>query len=387
MPSPSFLYRPRCAWRHTLSPTFVCAVLLAAVAGPAQAAEGFKLRFPLSGTLGGEMAGRADQPGFFGSLVSTQIELDKVTDDSGQPRQIVRSGAFATPAPVAGVVRTARYSGTVNTDFRQSQTNANLVLGYLTEAQLGGGRWSFVVNLPYTTRLDRRLRLSGSTPTLTPLSPTLSSPPLPAGVPAAAQAAAQSGFDTAYQAQLGAQSAAGSGVVDGLGDAEFTAAWVRQGDELRVAAGATLALPTGRYDAAQAINIGFGNFYTLRPTVAVAWQASEAWTLAARGSLGLNTRNRDNDWRSGDFAALDLAAACRSAYGVWGPHLILVRQYRDDDGGTQGANRFSATGAGAFFTTRVPSAGLALNLSWMRMVSAKNALSGSFYQLRASRAF
>lgn len=374
--------KSRPGWQALVACAAACSAATAV-----HAADGFKLRFPLSGTLGGEIAVATETPGFFGSVVATQIELDKVTDGNGDPRQVASSGVFATPTPIAGRVRTATWAGTAETDFRQSQTNANLILGYLTEGHYGGGRLSFVLNLPYTTRLDRRLTLSGPTPTLSTLSPALTSPPLPAGTAAAAQAAAQAGFSTAYQAQLGVQSAAGSGVVDGLGDAELTAAWVGRAEGLRVVTGVTLAVPTGRYDAAKSINVGFGNFYTLRPGVALAYNPAPAWMLGLRASMGFNTRNRDNHIRSGDFGALDLALAYRSSFGVFGPHVLMVRQVSDDLGGSVGPNRFAATGLGGFFTTRVPGVDAALNLYYMTMVNARNALSGSFYQLRLSKAF
>jgi hypothetical protein len=176
-------------------------------------------------------------------------------------------------------------------------------------------------------------------------------------------------------------------VVDGFGDAEVTGAWAWQGDATRVVAGATLALPTGDYDPASSINVGFGNCYTLRPGVAVAYTPGPAWTLGARASLGFNTRNKDNQVRSGNFAALDLAAAWRTPVGVFGPHVLHVQQVQDDSGGQFGGNRFSATGAGAFYTTLVPPLGAALNVSYLQMVRSRNALSGSFVQLRLSKAF
>lgn len=363
------------------------ALLLGVFAGKAAAADGFRLRFPLSGTLGGEIVAPVNKPGWFGSLVVTQIEIDKVTDGSGNARVDTVSGTFATPQPVAGAVRTATYSGTVGFDARQSQTLTNLMFGYLTDQTYGGGRLLVHFNLPYATRLDQGLTLSGQTPTLSPLSPPLTSPPLPPGAAAQVQGAAQAGFNNAYQASLASGSAAGTGVISGFGDAEVTGAWVYQQDRIKLVAGATVSIPTGDYDSRSAVNVGYGNYYTLRPGVAVAWSPSQDWTIGGRASLGFNTRNRDNDIRTGNFAALDLAAAYRTPIGVVGPHLIHVRQYQDDSGGNFGANRFNATGAGVFFATLVPPIGAVLNVSYMQMLEAKNALSGSFLQLRLSKAF
>jgi hypothetical protein len=343
----------------------------------AHAAEGFKPRFPLSGTLGGEIVAPLDRPGWYGSAVVTQIEIDKVTDDSGEARKQLVSGSFATP-PIAGSVRTASYAGTVDVDARQSQTQWNFMVGYLSEETFAGGRFTALFNLPYTTRLNRRLTLSGETPTLSALSPA---------VPAPVQAATQAAFGTAYQANLAAQSAAGTRVLEGFGDAEISGGWAYQQDKLKVLASTTLALPTGQYDANSTVNIGFGNFYTLRPSIAAAYSLNDSVTLGARTSLGFNTRNKDNEVRSGNFAVLDLAAVFRTPIGVLGPHVIHAQQYQDDSGGIYGPNRFRATGVGAFFTTLISPISAALNLSFMQMVDSRNAMSGSFIQARLSKAF
>ena len=367
--------------------TLIATTFIGSFAGTALAADGFKVRFPLSGTLGGEIVAQVDNPGFFASASLTQIEVDKVTGGDGNAIQQTKSGGFATPAPIAGAVRTATYSGTVGIDLKQSQTNANLILGYQTDKGYAGGHLLLALNLPFTTRLSRQITYSGLTPTLSTLSPALTSPPLPAGTGAAAQASAQAGFSKAYQAQLGALSTAGTGTVDGLGDAEVTAAWTYRKGDLKVVTGLTLAMPTGRYDAASQINIGFGNFYTLRPGVAVAYNPAANWTVGARGSLGFNTRNKDNQIKSGNYGALDLAAAYRSPIGVFGSHVLLVKQHADDDGGAFGANRFSSNGAGVFFTTLIPRIETAINVSYLTTISSRNALSGSFYQVRVSKAF
>jgi hypothetical protein len=363
------------------------AAVLSTFADAALAADGFKVRFPLSGTLGGEIVAQVDNPGFFASVSLTQLEVDKITDNTGNSFQQVKSGGFATPAPIAGAVRTASYTGTTAVDLNQSQAIANLVLGYQSEKHFGGGRLLVALNLPYTVRLNRDVSYNGQTPTLSTLAPALNSPPLPAGTAAAAQAGAQAGFNSAYQTQLKALSSAGSGVLEGAGDAEISVGWIYRKDDLKVVTGLTLALPTGKYDAASALNIGFGNFYTLRPGAAVAYNPSPNWTLGARASMAFNTRNTDNQLRSGDYLALDLAAAYRSPIGVFGPHVLMVKQFTDDTGGALGANRFSSTGAGVFFTTLIPQLGAAVNLSYLTTLSSRNALSGSFYQIRLSKAF
>jgi hypothetical protein len=364
------------------------AALLAAVLwslpGASTAADGFRVRYPLSGSLGGDLLASAERPGFFGSAVLTRIAVDKVTDDAGEARQQVKQGSITT-LPIAGLARTTTYSGSVAVDVAQLQTAGNLFFGYLSEPLEGGSHWSLLVNLPYTTRLVRQARFSGETPALSTLSPALTSPPLPPGAPAAAQAKVQAAFDTTYQASLLAQSENTSGRAQGLGDAEISAAWLKRQGGLKWTAGLTLTLPTGKYDSQDPLSIGFGRFHTLRPGVAAAWEASSAWTLGGRASLGFNSRNRDNQIKSGNFASLDLAAACRTSVGAFGPHLLWVHQYTDDQGGPLGANRFSTTSAGGFYATSLQ--GVGLNLAYMQVVNSRNALSGSFLQMRASTAF
>lgn len=365
-----------------LSRSACAAAVLFAMAGQTLAADGWKVRFPLSGSLGGEIVANKLTPGFYGSVVATQIEVDKVTGDDGQTLTVPKAGPFSTsPNLIAGQVRTASYSGTVTMDVKQSQTVSNILLGYLSETEYSGGRINLTLNIPYMS-LNRTLTASGATPTLTTLTPAL---PPPAA--AAAQATVQGQFSTAYQAQLAAGSTAASGTAAGIGDVEITGAWVQATDDMKIVLGATMAMPTGKYDQSNPLNIGYGNFYTLRPGGAVSVKADENLTLGARASLGINSPNVDNGVRSGNFWALDLAAAYRTPIGVFGPHLMQVTQYEDDQGGTYGANRFNATGAGVFFTTLIEPINAGLNLSYMKMMDSRNALSGTFVQIRLSKAF
>ena len=356
--------------------------LLSTLAGQAFAADGWKVRFPLSGSLGGEIVASKLVSGVYGSVVATQVEVDKVTGDDGQTLTVPKVGPFSTaPNLVAGAVRSASYSGTVTMDVKQSQTVGNILLGYLSESEYAGGRLNLTVNIPYMS-LNRTLNASGATPALTALTPAV-----PAPSTAVVQATVQGQFSTAYQAQLAASSVAASGTAAGLGDIELTGAWVQATDDMKLVVGATLALPTGKYDQSNPLSIGYGNFYTLRPGGAVSVKPNEDLTLGARASMGINSGNTDNGVRSGNFWALDLAAAYRTPVGVFGPHLMQVTQYEDDQGGAFGANRFNATGAGVFFTTLIEPISAGLNISYMKMVDSRNALSGSFLQLRLTKAF
>ena len=365
------------------------AAAMFAIAGQTYAADGWKLRFPLSGSLGGEIAAKQLTPGLYGSVVATQIEVDKVTGGDGNALKLAQANAFSQavtspPSPIAMTVNSS-FSGSATVAVKQSQTVSNILLGYLTETEYAGGRLNLMVNIPYMS-LNRTFSLTGDTPKLAPLSSSVPGPQA-AAVAAGLQTTIQGQFALKYQAQLAANSTAASGSAADLGDMEVTGAWVRQTDDMKIIVGATLAMPTAKYDKNSVLNTGFGNYYTLRPGVAVSGRASEDLTLGAKVSLGLNSPNNDNGVRTGNFVGLDLAAAYLTPVGVFGPHVMYVSQYEDDQGGTFGGNRFNATGAGVFYTTLIRPINAGLNFSYMQMLNTRNALSGSFVQIRLTKAF
>jgi hypothetical protein len=84
-----------------------------------------------------------------------------------------------------------------------------------------------------------------------------------------------------------------------------------------VLSGASLVLPTGKYSATTGPDIGVGNFTTLHPTIQVAYLPTPDIGIATKLSLGLNTRNRDNDLRSGNWVGLVLAAVYKRLSASW----------------------------------------------------------------------
>ncbi|WP_048439934.1 transporter [Caenimonas sp. SL110] len=364
------------SWR----PISTCG-LAVVFAQAAFAADGFKLRYPLAGSLGAELLAPADRSGWFGNIGVTHVTAGKLTDDTGERRQQGVSGPFV--APIAGQTRTASFTGVVDVDARQEQSRVNLVLGYRTGPALAGGRWAFAVSLPYTLNLDRTLALTGSTPTLTSLQPAV-----PAAAAQQAQAGAQASFDTAFQADLATRSARGTFEgKHGLGDMDVALFWQKQIQEVKVAVGASLGIPTGEHDPAAPANIGFGRYVTLRPSVLLAYSPNDVLTVGSRLTVGLNSRNTDSDIRSGNFVAIEAGAALRTSFGAVGSQLVRVQQFQDDSGGIYGANRFRSTGIGVFYTVPVRALDLALTLQYMKMLETRNAQTGAFYQMRLSKQF
>lgn len=158
-------------------------------------------------------------------------------------------------------------------------------------------------------------------------------------------------------------------------------------EQLRVLAGASLVLPTGRYDARSGPDIGYGNFYTFRPAVQVGYLPTPDIAFAAKLTLGFNTRNEDNDLRSGNWAGLESAAAYKTRIGAMGLHTVYVQQFQDDSNNPWGASRFRMFNAGGFFTTKVPGIDAALTLQFMKTTDSRNAKAGDFSQVRLIKVF
>lgn len=345
-----------------------CAAL---AGGAAKAAEGFEPRYNLAGSLGGELFVPPDQAGWAGLLAVTRIRVDKVTGDDGNKLgEPIPGGAVPLPgAPPALYPSYGAQRATI--DGSGTFTRSDLVLAYLTPDQYAGGRIAFVLDLPYA-RKHQSIVAGAATPALQ-WNPA---------VPGATQAAVQGQFGAQYQGALAAQGASASGDISGFGDVELQAGWLYVGEKWRVLAGGSLILPTGKYDSGPAPDIGAGNFTTLRPTLQLGYLATPALAVAAKLSLGLNTRNRDNQLRSGNWAGLELAAGYKTPIGIVGLHGIHLRQYQDDDNNPLGASRFRSTNTGAFFTTRIAPIDTVVTIQYIATTASRNAKAGTFAQIR-----
>lgn len=351
-----------------------CAAL--AGAGHANAAEGFEPRYNLAGSLGGELFAPPDQTGWAAGVAATHIRIDKVTGDDGKKlTQTVPGGAVPLPGAPAALYPSYG-AGNAVIDGTGTFDRWDLGLAYLTPERIGGGRLVFVLDVPFARK--RQSIVAGAQ------SPVLNWAP---GVPGAMQTAVQEQFSTQYQAGLGAQGASASGDVTGIGDVEMQFGWQYVGAQVNVLAGASLILPTGKYDAGPAPDIGAGNFTTLRPAMQIGYLPTPDVALGAKLSLGLNTRNRDNHLRSGNWAGLELAAGYKTPIGIVGLHALHLRQYQDDDNNPLGASRFRSTNAGAFFTTKIAPIDAIVTIQYIGTTQSRNAKDGKFTQIRLIKLF
>jgi len=359
-----------------LKHTVVCGSLLAGVLGYAHAAEGFEPRYNLAGSLGGEIFAPPDQTGWALGMAVTRVPVRRVTGGDGKDMVLPVPGATLAVPGLPAALHPSYAAGSSTVFGEGSMTRSDLAIGYLSKEQYGGGRLAFLLDLPFI-RKEQHIGIAGATPGLS----------WPAPMPAAMQAGVAGQFRSQYQDALAAQGAATTGTVHGLGDAELMAGWQYVGEQLRVLAGAALVLPTGKYSADPYPDAGTGNFRTLRPALQVAYLPTPRLALGAKLSLGLNTRNRDNQLRSGNWAGLELAAGYMTPIGVIGLHALRVQQYQDDDNNPYGPARFRSTNAGAFFTTRLPVLDAVMTLQYIDTTASRYAKHGSFTQLRLIKLF
>lgn len=361
-------------------PTLLAACGLAYLASslaPANAAEGFAVRYNMAGTVGGEMFAPKDVSGIIGAVVLTSANIDRITGSDGNAITTpVPGGVVPLPSPTPSALYPTYGASSPALSYKLRANVFNLALAYLSAEKYGGGQLAVAFTLPYATK-KQTTSVSGPTPALT-FSPL---------IPAATQAAVSQQFGSHYQSQLVAGGEASTGQVTGIGDAEVAVGWRKATETYKVVMQMGLSLPTGKYDKGAGPDIGFGNFYTLKPEVTGTYFITDSLALSARLGLGLNTKNRDNGWRSGNWANAELALGYKTSLGVIGVHTIQLRQTQNDSGTIYGANRYRTDNAGVFLTTLVPGINAALTAQYMKTFSSRNAIEGDYVQLRLSKLF
>ena len=364
-------------------------VCLLACSLSAQAAEGYKLRQAPVGAFGGEIAAPADNTGFFGTASLTQLQIYKLADANGNN---------VAPAPIAPIqlnpalpYKVAFPTGSLA--FNQDQTQLNVVGGYLTESKYADGHVAFAINVPFIQQ-KRTFIVTQPAGTLTPAATV---PPLsPAIVGQLTAGTAQA--NAAVQAKILATGASQNLETSGVGDTELSTVWIRHVDRLKVAAGVSLFVPTGSYDKNRGPNPGFGNFYTLRPGVAVTYnlnpkQSDESWdagvTIAGRVSYGINSRNKDTDYRSGNFIYSEGGIVKVNGDWAYGVNVFTIQQISDDtgSGATLGGNRYKTNGVGPFISFKLPGKDAGFNLQYSDNYGGRNAIVAKSLQLRFVKAW
>ena len=361
----------------------------------AHAAENYKLRQAPLGSFGGDIATPADKPGFFGTAAFSQLTIEGIKGPTGE--------ALTRPSGVSGVplglinpafaplnaIRASVADGAVS--LTQDQTQLNVAAGYLTESKYADGRIAFVANLPFVKQ-SRTVLLTYPNATFSPDSPALS-------------AANRGLINAGFQARAKAASDAATGDASGMGDTELSAVWIRHTDKLKVAAGISVFVPTGKYsvarDTALQANPGFGDFYTIRPGVAFTYnlnpsQAHQDWdagvTIAGRVAYGMNTVNKDTHYTSGNCIYSEAAIVKVSGNWAVGMNVFSTQQVTDDRySGTDTTKtvngRYQTLGAGPFVSFKIPGQDAGINFQMNNNFEGKNAINVKSYQIRLIKAF
>ena len=364
-------------------------VALMACSFNAQAAESYKLRQAPVGAFGGEIAASADKPGFFGTASLTSLQIYSIADAAGNdvappaisPIQLNPALPYKVAFPAGKLA------------FNQDQTQLNLVGGYLTESTYGNGHVAFAINLPFIQQ-KRTYVVTQPAGTLTP---AVTVPPLSPAIVGQLNAGTAAA-NAQVQARIAAASAIQNLEVSGMGDTELSTVWVRHADRLKVAAGVSLFVPTGSYDKNRGPNPGFGNFYTLRPGVAVTYNLNPkhtdaSWdagvTIAGRVSYGINTRNKDTDYKSGNFIYAEGGIVKVNGNWAYGVNLLSTQQISDDTGTgvPAGGNRYKTNGFGPFVSFKLPGKDAGVNLQYSDNFGGRNAIVAKSLQLRLVKAW
>jgi hypothetical protein len=363
-------------FKHASTATAV--VIISIASQNAGAAEDFQVRYNIAGSIGGEMFAPPEQSGLFAATAVTRADIRKVTGNDGNLLRLsVPGGTVPLPSPVPPALYPTYAANQAVVDARGPLTQVNLGIGYITHETFGGGRILYGVNIPYA---NKRQNISGSVNT-----PALNWSP---AIPAATRAAVQSQFSAQYQNTLAGTAESMSGEVAGLGDVELQAGWLYVADKIRVLAGASLVLPTGKYDPTAGPDIGSGNFYTFRPGIQIAYLPQPDIALAGKVTVGINSTNRDNRLRSGNWLGLEAAVGYKTPIGPVGVHVVHVQQYQDDSNNTQwGASRLRTSNAGLFLTTKIPVVDAAITFQYMRTIESRNSKAGNIFQVRAIKMF
>lgn len=373
-----FKYKPKKPLTALVLTTLPLVAVLASSFN-ANAAENYKLRQTPLGSFGGDIATPADKPGFFGTASFTQLTIEGIKDSTGNTLP-----APAKSGPVAAGVTYTVAAGKIN--LKQDQTQLNVAAGYLTESTYSDGRIAFVANIPFV----KQSRTASIVYPGSVISPTQ------------AQAGYGPVVDNLVNTGALAQARAATGDASGIGDTELSTVWIRHTGPLKVAAGVSIFVPTGKFsksnDTVLLPNPGFGDFYTIRPGVAFSYnlnpsQAHQDWdagvTVAGRVAYGINTRNKDTDYKSGNFVYSEAAIVKVAGDVAFGFNLSATEQVTDD---SQGAvktliGRYKNYATGPFFSYKFSGQDMGLNFQMNRNFSGRNAIDVTSYQLRLIKAF
>lgn len=368
------------------------------------AEEGFRTHYSPAGLLTGETALVLNRhPGFFGTVTGSFINTDQINDKDGSNagNQSIYVNSFPT---IANLFKNATGSNTFNVGqtITQSQSQVNLIGGYIASDTYWGGKLISAVNIPYAT-VSRQVTASADANQIAQLQAyAVANPGLAANVNATIRA---------LNSSVASMAANKSGNAEGLGDTQFTGAWYHyNGVDTKYIASLNVTAPTGYFSEYNPVNIGFG-YFTVLPAVTVIYQKNN-WTLAGRGAYGYNTINHNTSYKSGDFVVFELLAAYQlTEWANLGLNMIQLNQLSADTfsgpvtsistiqnpGGSafllgtsvpiDDGQRTSFTAISPFMVIPIPALNSLVTLQYTFMPNARDSIHANFFQARLTTRF
>jgi hypothetical protein len=317
------------------------------ISSQAHGAENFNLRIN-GGTLGRELFVPVAS-GHYLSGTAAYSSANKLLGNDGKDfSQSQRVGAFTVPIAVK---------------FKQTQKNINLRYLYVSDTEIANGKLGFSAAMGYVEK-SRNVGLT---------------PSFPAGLGAGAR--------TNVNNQLRATEALQNTSRDGITDAELGTVMSWEFEKSKLAATFAVSVPTGSYDANQQLNAGNGDFYTFKPSIGYGYVFDNGLQLGGRVLYGKNTRNKDTDYKSGDFYLLDAIAMYQFGPVNLGLNLYQIEQLSRDSGISVPAhgNKLKITGTG--LTAAIPTPIGGLEIKYTKDLSGRNARQSQAISLRLSTSF
>jgi hypothetical protein len=204
-------------------------------------------------------------PGWYGQVALVHYHATKLRGNDGE--------AYAYKAAANSLV-----SFKVN-QFRAEAYIVQPRITYVSSERLWGAHLGFTAMLPMIQRATSLGNVSPSSPL------GLSSVP-------------------SVNASL---AAAKNGSHYGVGDLEMAPIlnWTI-GDNQTLTLAPTIVFPTGSYDSSRKVNVGFGRYYTFRPSIQYGY-IGDGWDIGVRTLLTFNSRNKANGYKSGSVFNMDFA--------------------------------------------------------------------------------
>ncbi len=404
----------------TASMSLVASAVIALLAAvPAHGAENRAQRYTAG--LGGTDMTTMLSPGWYGQVAAIHYHANKLRDQNGDSA-VLASGTLsaATVAGAAGLVAAtgagnpalatpignsvaAQLAGqglSYNTKVSNFRADAYVALPrvtYISANKFLGAHVGFTAMLPL---IERQTSLEGQTffsDRSAAINQGILNATGNATLASGATASTVSRLQTGVNAQVNPALAKRNGSNTGLGDLEFAPVlnW-EIGDHQTATLTPTLIVPTGDYHKENAVNPGFGKFYTFRPSFQYGF-IGDGWDVGARAIVSFNTRNKDTLYHSGTMFNVDFAAMKFVTEDVrLGLQGYLVRQLTKDasDDALVQASINAADGAKMRAYALGPALGWIVNGGEMvvegkllKEFGARNRAEGTTYMLVLSKPF